>query len=179
MPSRIFSIVIFFLLIKVDPSSFPIVFRYDVTWCILTFSWLRSNHMKARRMWVHGIFRLSHIHLFSWVLAHYTEALPILRCVAGSATAGYWTFGRGLSASSGVAAYWSFLLWLLVAAKAVSKSVRGVCGARGLTLPSAWEAASVASLLWWWVRRGWSLVARFLASLLVLLFYDGLLRLVI
>lgn len=41
--------------------------------------------MKSRRMWVHGIFRLGNIHLFSRVLAHYTEALPILRCVASSA----------------------------------------------------------------------------------------------
>ena len=171
-------------MIKVDstPSFFhitEIVFYHDVTCCILTFPWLRPNNMKSWRMRVHCIFRMGKIHLFSRVLAHYTEALPILRCVAGSATTGYWTFWRGFPASSGVAAYWPFLLWLLVAAKAISKSVGGVRGTRGLALASAWEAAPVASLLRWWIRRWWRMVASFVASLLVFLFYDGLLCLVV
>lgn len=135
--------------------------------------------MESRRMWVHGIFRLGNIHLLSGVLAHHTEALPILRCVASSATTWYWPFGSGFSASSGVAAYWPFLFWLLVAAEAISKSVGGVCGTRSLTLASTWEAASIGCLLGRWIWRWRRKIASFLASLLVLFFYNGLLCLVI
>lgn len=175
MPSGILQIVIFLVLVQIDSWFLMIVLLYDVTWRFLAFSWLRRNNMKSRWVWVHGIFGMGHVHLFGRVLAHYAEALPILGRVASSAPTRNWTFGSGLTTSSGVAAYWPLLLWLLVAAEAVSESVGGVCGARCLALASTWEAAPVACLLWGWIWRWWRMVARFLASLLVLLFYDGLL----